>query len=247
MDITTIDAVSFAIRVGQAAASELYTLLSVDDDYRMPEPGWFNPGRFAVMPADAEAAQHLDDLAAGVDALGQYACLNQVDQGERLFRWGQMKAIVPSGDWAVLDVAGRQAFEAFTLTTRHTYLGLAVAQQAIKNARAAAGVPTTLKREDSIFEETESLGTLRPEAVAASGLTARMEREGAAERQRQEDLAWGALWDEAEAENREWDKEHRPKRQRPPKPAPIAAGETVAKPAVNRGGRGNKKAVPNPA
>jgi hypothetical protein len=255
MDITTIDAVSFATRVGQAAASELYALLN--EGQQEPVLNWFSPINRLPGMGDIGSLQAYEQLGTNIEALGSYVCLNQVDQGERLFRWGQMRAIVPAGDWATLDVAGKQAFEAFTLTTRHTYLGLAVAQAAIRDARKAAGVPATLKREDSIFEETESMATLRPEAIAASGLTARMQREGEAERQRQEDAAFVALWDEAEAElaTREafngapptaFDHDGNGKpggsRRRAKKPAPISAGETVPKAPVNRGGRGKTKA-----
>ncbi len=241
MDITTIDAISYATRVGNVAAAELYGLLA---DGEGPALNWFNPASQLV--DDGLEETWLEWLGDQVAELGKYTCINLVDQGERLYRWGGSQGIVPLGEWALLDVAGKQAFEAFVDTVRHTFVSLSVAQQAQANARAAAGVrpPEKPNLEDTIFEREESIFTLRPEAIAAAPLQARLRRE--TEEAEKRAAAEKAAQDEADAaaveKKRRADKAAATRAaNRANKPAPMSAGETVVAPATNRGGRGKIK------
>lgn len=241
MDITLIDAVSYATRVGNVAAAELYGLLA---DGEGPAINWFNPTSQLV---DAELEEKwIEWLGDQVAELGQYVCINLVEQGERLYRWGGSKGIVPTVDWVLLDVADKQAFEAFVDTVRHTFIGLSIAQQAQANARAAAGVrpPEKPALEDTIFEKEESIHTLRPEAIAAAPLQARLQRE--TEDAEKRVAAEKAAQDEADAaaaeKKRRADKAAATRAaNRASKPAPMSAGETVVAPAPNRGGRAKTK------
>lgn len=247
MDITLIDAVSYATRVGNVAAGELYTLLTLEaPDFEGPSYNWFNPSLPPGYGTGGKAADEVVDLHLKVAELGQYVCLNLVDQGERLYRWGSSKGIVPAGEWAELDVAGKQAFEAFCDTVRHTYVSLSIAQQAQANARVAAGVrpPEKPAIEDTIFEKEESIHTLRPEAIAAAPLQARLQRE--TEEAEKRAAAEKAAQDEADAaaaeKQRRADKAAATRAaKRANKPAPLSAGETVVAPPINKGGRGKKK------
>jgi hypothetical protein len=240
MDITKIDPVSYATRVGHMAAGEIYGLLAETSATPALE-AWYRAGDAGGLETAAIAEQVLH--------MGLYVATNQVDQGERLWRWAVSKAYVPAGDWPVLGFASRQAFEVFVDTARHVYLGLATAQQAADAARRAAGTaPAPLALEDSIFEREEALGTLRPEAVAAGPLMARYARErqlaDAEEKAKAAAAAAAAEQEAAEEAARRAAREARPKRVPKPKPAPLSAGDTLVAPAANKGGRGNKKAPP---
>lgn len=260
MDITQIDAASFATRTAQVATAELYSLLSSENDFSPPKPNWFN----ASLPADSkDPREHVDRQVALdglIERLGGYVCSHQVDQGERLYRWGVMEGIVPRADWSAQPFELRQAFETFADTCRNTFMAISVAQLAIEEARTAAGiVPVGLKREDSIFaDDGDTLGTLRPEAIAAGPLIGRYTRERAAEEarireQKRIDDAAAAVAAEAdrqkfngadpEAFDHDGDKKPGGSRKGPrrAKPAPKTVGEAPVRPPVNRGGRGRRK------
>jgi hypothetical protein len=246
MDITTIDVASYATRVAQVAAAELYGLLNAPDDgsaWQAPA-NWFHPS------TDLAADGALTIINERIEQLGQYVVANQVEQGERLYRWAGSRGLLPMGDWAQLDFAGRQAFEIFVDTCRHTYGGLAVAQKALEAARAAAGVrPVKVAIEDTIFEEEESIWAMHPEALAAGPLMARYDREqeaaaaqAAAEKAAQDEAARAEqerLADLAAAQAQVAEKRAQRKK---PKPEPVSAGETVAAHQPNRGGRGKTNA-----
>lgn len=234
MDITTIDAPSFATRVAQVAAAELYGLLTVEPD-QVWSPAqmqnWYNRHR---------APPDLWQFAADVEAMGQYVTKYQVETGERLYRWAGPRGIARLGNWPDEPLAVRQAYDAFVDTCRVTYLGLAGVQRAFEEARRAAGVrpPPGLKLEDSIFEPDEPLGKLRPEALEAQALIARYDRGraeaaalAAAERRQQ---------DEADAAARAAEEKRQQRTARRKPPAPIAAGEALAQHQPNRGGRGKR-------
>jgi hypothetical protein len=254
MDLINIHAGSYATRIGQTAAAEVAGLLAIEDaetvwsadDFQ----NWFDRTRAA------------DDagLADILDALGEYVCINQVDAGERLYRYATGERLVaPIGAWDTLGFAQQQPWETFTGTCRQAFNGLKAAQLAIVDARKAAALaaPSGLKLEDSIFEETEDLFALRPEAVESLKLTAIYERGQAAERQRLAFAAEDAMRAEAEAYNADWDKfggdparfDHdgngKPggskRKPKPQRPAPLSAGEAPARQRPNQGGRGNKK------
>lgn len=237
MDITKIDPVSYATRVAHLAAGEMFGLLAEAQEPAQLE-AWYRAGNAGTL-ATAEIGDQ-------VLHMGLYVASNQVEQGERLWRWAVSKGYVPAGDWPVLGLASRQAFECFVDTARHCYLGLATAQKAVDDARQAAGTaPAPLALEDSIFEREEPLGTLRPEAVAAGPLVARYTRERELDdaEEKAKAVAAKAVAEQAAAAEAA---RKAPKPKRPPreKPAPLSAGDTLVAPPANKGGRGNKKPPP---
>lgn len=259
MDITKIHTGSFATRIGQTAAAEVAGLLAIDDHElaALPIEKWFDQSR-PDYPDDEGNRRTDEEIERMIvlEKLGDYVFANQVDQGERLYRWATgERLVVPIGDWPLLTFAQRQPWETFTSTARQAFNELKAAQLAILDVRkaAAAPAPAGLKKEDSIFEEVEDMFELRPEAVEALKLTGIYERGQEAERQRLAYEAEDAVRAEAEAYNAQWDKfggdpskfDHdgngKPGGSKPQRPKPLSAGETVTQPPRNRGGRGNKK------
>jgi len=263
MNLLEIHAVSFATRIGQVAAAEISGCLAPDyADFPTPNETWFDPTR--GMPDDEGAA--VDEVAGRLevlDKLGEYVCKNQVEAGERLYRYATGQHVVmPIGDWAALSFEQRQPWETFTSCCRQAFNDLKAAQLAILDVRraAAAQAPAGLKREDSIFEEVEDTFTLRPEAVEFLKLSPIYERGQDAERQRLAQVAQDQMRADAEAENAQWDLDKAAfnganpakfdhdgdgkaggSRRRRTKPAPLSVGEQPVRPPRNRGGRGNKK------
>lgn len=251
MDILTIDATSYAARVAQRAAGELYALLAAGPDtgsgpgqpqaapYNGPVNHWFDPAQANADPETINAV--IQDFATYVAKKGDVA-------GETLFRHGADAGLYPGEAWEGLDLARQLAFSTFADAMRHVGGGLAVAQKAIADARREdpAGVVTTIAAEDSIFGKVEGLFDLRLEAIAASGLSARYNQAQAQERlrqrreqlkreQQQRNATTGNVLAEADAPAAAEPKAKRAK------PKPKALGEAVAKKPVNAGGRNRKK------
>lgn len=230
MDITTIDAVSYATRTAQTAAAELYGLLSVDD-YAGPVAFWFNPGLSQASP---------EELAPSVDQLGQYVIAHQVEQGERLYRWGRDRALIPFVPWAELDFASRQAFATFVDVARHTWVAIAATQKAIEDLRREQNVapPPRPAIEDTIYEPVGSMWEERPEVAAAAPFIAAYEQgrtDAAAQVKREAEAA--------EATRRQDEDAAAKRRPKQPNKVPdaLSLGETPAAHQPNRGGRGKRK------
>lgn len=275
MNLIEIHAASFATRIGQVAAAEIAGLLSTREEETWTASEfqtWFDPSLAPPAPihlADGSVEHYdgafLEQCAETLDKLGEYVCKNQVEQGERLYRYATGQHVVTGiGEWAALSFEQRQPWETFTATCRQAFNDLKAAQLAILDARraAAAQAPAGLKREDSIFEEVEDTFALRPEAVEYLRISPIYERGREAELQRLANVREDELRAQAEAENAEWDKfggdpakfDHDGdgraggSRRRRPNPAhpsgsgqPLSAGEAMVRPPQNRGGRGNKK------
>lgn len=262
MDITKLHTVSFAARIGQVAASEITGLLqSPEGEVWTVEDcqNWF------------DRTLDLDAAGDVVEQLGEYVCQHQVEEGERLFRHAtNTRLVAPIGDWAGMSFEQRFPWESFVDACRQAFNALKAAQLAIIDARKAAEpvAPATLAREDSIFEEEDDMFALRPEAVEALKLTGIYERGQIAEKERlaaaaeAQEAADRETFNGADPAAFDHDGDGRPggskvKRQEPlasavdrsivrhqrrtAKPKPLSAGEAMAKPPVNRGGRGNKK------
>jgi hypothetical protein len=232
MDLNSIAATSVAIRAGQVAAAELCNLLThEEDDVPSPIEDWFDPRGFAEEPPTREL---IEELGSKVDRLGGYVC-HSADpvSGERLYRWAVIEGIVRRGEWADQTFARHQAYDIFALTVRAAYTPLKAEQARL----AAEGAPPPqqlgLALEDSIFEETEGLGAMRPEAIAAAPLI--------------------AAYDQAAAKRAK--EPAKPKRKVHATEVPddlephvpfannqiLSIGEAPVKPPVNRGGRGKRK------
>lgn len=230
MDITTIDATSYATRVAQTAAAELYGLLSADE-YSGPVAFWFNPDLSAASP---------EELAPSVDMLGQYVVAHQVEQGERLYRWGRDRALVPFVPWTELDFASRQAFSTFVDVARTTWVAIAANQKAIEDLRREQNVPPPPKPdlEDTIYEPVGSMWEERPEVAQAAPFVARYEQgrlEAAAQVKREAEEA-------AQQEKLRQEEAARPVKREPrAKPSPLSLGENPPAHQPNRGGRGRRK------
>lgn len=236
MDITTIDAVSYATRVAQTAAAELYGLLSTDT-YAGPIQYWFNPELAHASP---------EELAPSVDALGGYVVAHQVEQGERLYRWGRDRALIPFAPWADLDFAGRQAFATFVEIARSTWQSIAANQKAIEDLRRERNLPPPPRPdlEDTIYEPVGSMWEERPEMAQAAPFVALYEqgRQDAAAQVAREARDAAAAAVAAEAAQAEKLKAETAARPRAGKPAPMSAGATAPAHQPNRGGRGKRKA-----
>lgn len=227
MDILKIDPVSYATRVAHMAAGEMYGLLSDKTEAPALE-AWYRPGAPTL---------ETHEIASQVLAMGGYVAAQTVTQGERLYRWAVMRGFIPPGiDWSALQLADRLAFEVFVDTARNAFGGLAIEQKAVTDAQAAAGIaPAVLKREDSIFDEQEPIGTLRPEAVAAGPMLERYQR--ARERADMETRQ------AAEAERKKQErKDAAAARKAAARPmTALSAGETLVAQQPNKGGRGKTK------
>lgn len=221
MDIIEIHAPSFAARVAQVAAAELCGLLSFGEP--VPVIHWYDPAGGTRSPEQA---------AADIERLADYVCTRDVLLGEQLYRWAIGAGIIaaPPDGWAALPLPTSSAFVQFVATCRGVYRHLDTLQQSAfgRLERETAPPPPALRREDSIFEEVESLGTLRPEAVAAMPMIAGYDK---AQRE--------AL--ELEREQKRAAREQEKAAKAAARPAPLSVGEAPARPPVNRGGRGRKK------
>lgn len=148
--------------------------------------------------------------------LAAYAMSQRPPSGETLFRRSN------STDWAAQPVELQLAYEVFAQVAWQVGTGLIVAQA----ERAAPPAPAPgLKREDSIFEEVESLGTLRPEAIEAARL-----QQAAAQ-----------AVPEAKAPSPSVKASTSPSEGEAKEGMPLSIGEAPMRPPVNRGGRGNRK------
>lgn len=159
---------SFAARAGQVAAAEIFMLLEGVD--QMHAVVWYRSGYLPLQPDHRtfeRVEREVNDLAA-------YVCERGTSHGERIriYALGKDMEVQP-GFWADALLSLRMAFTIFAETCLSVYKALDLAQSAEKAARKIEAAPDNppLKREDSIFEETESLGELIPgvlEQLAAS-------------------------------------------------------------------------------
>lgn len=274
MNLLEIDAVSYATHVGQQATSEIARLLwSAADAPSLPILNWY-----AVGPADK--ADWLDELALtegeegevrtllleqALEELGAEICRQGISQGEWLWREARERDIGNAEpDWSDMPPEQRLAWETFVNITRQAFGQIRTQQLALEDVmRPAPGsVPVSLKREDSIFEEEDGLGDMRPEAVAALRNSASYTQ--AAQEARETRAADQAKFNGADPAKFDHDGNGRPGGAAPPaaapgqsqsaveksiarnqrkasKPSPLSVGEAPAKPPVNRGGRGRKK------
>lgn len=240
MDIAQIHVGSYATRIAQVASSELAAWLQEDIDLVVPLETWFDPSRPNPLDADGEDHEAAERQRI-LEAMGEYVCARRIEVGETLYRHAVGQGLVrDQGSWASLPFSQRQPWETFVSTCRAVYADLIAAQLATVDARrqALAEAPA-LKREDSIFEEEESLGTLIPEAVAALKLSPSYQRthdsQLQAARQRIADVI---AFKGADLKKFDHDGDGRPGGS---KPRALSAGEAPARAPVNRGGRGRKK------
>jgi hypothetical protein len=228
MDLTSIEATSVAIRAGQVAAAELANLLlHEDEDQPTPIEDWFDPRGEYARPGEGHQ-QQIEQLGAAVDRLGGYVC-HSADpvSGERLYRWAVHEGIARLVEWADLPFGRRQAFEVFAATTRAVYVPLKAEQTRLEAIGKEPPHQLGLALADSIFEPEETLGTMRPEAIAAAPLISAYHTAQAAE---------AAAAPKAKPAPRE-------KAAKPyvPLSNALSVGEAPVAPPVNRGGRGNTK------
>lgn len=220
MDILDIDAVNFAGRVGHVAAAELAGLLTHGEISPMQD--WF-----LREPATEEA-----DLGAAVDQMAGYV-VRRLCTGETLFRH------LDVGEWDEAPLALRAAFEVFASTVASVGSKLLQDQRAAEAAMELATRPSPkpVAVEDTIFEKEESLGAMRPEAQASAVQVAERDRQLKAEARARRKA-------EQAAKKAEAARETDAKATASSVPAvPMSVGEAPAKPPVNRGGRGKKKAT----
>lgn len=228
MNILEIDAVNFAGRVGHVAAAELAGLLNHGEV--RPEVGWFA----GELGAEAGAA-----LGERIDGMAGYVLQRQCS-GETLYR-----AHGGAMEWQACSPWMWHCYDLFVVTVLAVGSRLLAEQRWMEAAhRQAAQANAPLKLEDSIFEREESLGTLRPEAVAAAAQMAAHEAASKAEartRRRLQEARRRA--ERAAASVAEAEQAHgAAAAELSSTPAPMSVGEAPAKPPVNRGGRGRKKA-----
>lgn len=242
MDLNSIEATSVAIRAGQVAAAELMNLLTREDD-EPPRPieDWFGPGQEPDASLQQDVGRTLERitrLGEIVDKLGGYVCHSaDAVSGERLYRWAVHEDLVRRGEWGDLPFGQRQAYDLFALVTRSAHVPLKAEQDRLAAIGAEPPKQLGLALEDSIFEPEESLGKLRPEAVAAAPMIDRYYRETAA-RRAQEKATKDAARKAKELPPGEWAPKATPK----PSGAPLSVGEAAhTPPAPNRGGRPRTK------
>lgn len=269
MDITQIHVGSYATRIAQVAAAEIFEIINDIELFGPRDPAnWFDPELDKNPDESAEIVQRENV----VEALGEYVCARKIEVGETLYRHAVEKRLVADqGHFMALPFEQRQPWETFVSTCRNVYGDLLTAQLALADARrqAVAEAPAGLKKEDSIFEDDEDdLGTLMPEAVEALRLSAGYARQHQAElqveRQRLVNIIdMRARFNGADPSKFDHDGDGRPggsksaieksieRHSRKPNPAssssgsgpgqPLSVGEAPVKPPVNRGGRGRKK------
>ncbi len=209
--VMDIDAASFATNIGQTAAAQVAALLwGEQDSPAAPILNW--PAANAAAPAgwvQAEPDENLDDvlpaIEATLDRLGLYVCAKGVDKGEWLYRQAVEWGLVPNWGWAGMSFVQRQPWEAFVAVTLAQYRDLRAHQLALEetNRPRPASVATTLKREDSIFEELPGIGDLDPVHVESLRLSGAYRR--GQEEQKQRDAQDDAMRAAAEAENAQFD------------------------------------------
>lgn len=175
-DILAIDAVSFAARAAQVAAAEIFMLLEGVDP--MAAVIWYqsgnrlpDAGELVDRPSqDAEIAR----IEAEINTLAAYVCKVESASGEQLRNFAETRGMyVLTLPWTEVPLPTRMAYSLFAETCLSVWRSLDLVQAAERAARALEAAPDNppLKREDSIFEETESLGELIPgvlEGLAAS-------------------------------------------------------------------------------
>ncbi|RUW39145.1 hypothetical protein EN739_24400 [Mesorhizobium sp. M2A.F.Ca.ET.017.03.2.1] len=218
MDILEINAVSFAGRVAHVAAAELAGLLQFGEV--KPVPTWFTHDE---LEQGINLTSQVEDMTAYVAKRG---C-----GGETLYLHRNV------GDWNAEDPAIKMAFDLFASTAGSVVARIVEAQNAAEKALelATRPAPAAIDVEDTIFEKEESLGTQRPEAVAAQKGIADYDKAQEADRKAKAEAK--RLADAAKRATRSTGSGAKP----PAKPAPMSIGETPAAPPVNRGGRGNRK------
>lgn len=246
MDIAEIHVGSFATNVAQVAAAQIAGLLHGLEWDASDHDNWFDP------------ASDLGAAATVVEQLGEYVIARQTPQGETLYRFALGRSLIADqGPYASLAYARRQPWETFVATCRAVHADLMAAQlatiEARRQARSEAPV-STIKREDSIFEEEDKLGDLIPEAVEALRLSGTYQRtHGPALDEARAKLAQQisdrAKFNGADPAKFDHDGDGKAGGARPqPLPGgsgpgqPLSVGEAPVKPPVNRGGRGRKKA-----
>lgn len=228
MNITNIDATSYATRVAQQATAELFGLLSSATDALEPVQRWFDPD-FATLIPDRDRSDDDVETALVIEALGEYACARSV-AGETLYRWAIGQEFVARGEWTTLAFATQLAFTLFCQTAENTVKHLTDEQQRLAAAKARPTAPAPLKLEDSIFEEHDKLSELRPEAVQQvyhQRLVARTEQD-AKEKAKEETKAASAAKKAEKAAEGPVDAKGA---------APLSVGEAPATIPINRGGR----------
>ncbi|NUR12343.1 MAG: hypothetical protein HOQ20_10950 [Bradyrhizobium sp.] len=216
MDILEIDAVSFAGRVAHVAAAELAGLMKFGEV--RPFPTWFALGEIAE--------DH--DVTADIEAMANYVS-RRLCIGETLYRSRN------AGDWEGEDPAIKMAYDLFASTAASVVSKLLSAQAHAEKALELATRPpaAAIDVEDTIFEKEESLGTMRPEAVASQAQVANYDALQKADRKAKRAAAAAA---KAAAE-----RDALAAAAPPGTPAPLSVGESPPAAPVNRGGRGNRK------
>lgn len=117
--------------------------------------------------------EEIDRIEAEIGKLAAYVCRVDSADGERLRNYAESVGIhVLTLPWAAMPLPTRMAFSLFAQTCLSVHRAIDLVQAAERAARAIEEAPAApaLKREDSIFEETESLGETIPgvlEALAA--------------------------------------------------------------------------------
>jgi hypothetical protein len=166
MNILDIDAASFAGRVAHVAASELHGLVS------RGRPGgiinWYDRGGSELPP---------EQINLDIDAAADYVTTKHCS-GEQL--WHKMlleRRAAPNRKdqtaFADLPFSVQLAYNIFAQVCDLAHSRIQAEQNRAENDLDLATQPEVrLKLEDSIFEPEEDMGTLRPEAVIASGLDA---------------------------------------------------------------------------
>ncbi|CAN7375385.1 hypothetical protein LJR231_002254 [Phyllobacterium sp. LjRoot231] len=166
MDILEIDAASFAGRVAHVAASELHGLVSWGKTGGIIN--WYDRGGSELPP---------EQINLDIDAAADYVTTKHCS-GEQL--WHKMlleKRASPTKPHQIaftdLPFSVQLAYNIFAQVCDMAHARIQTEQNRAENELELATRPDVpLKLEDSIFEPEEHMGTLRPEAVIASGLDA---------------------------------------------------------------------------
>jgi len=191
--------VSFATRAGQVAAAEIFMLLEGVD--QLHAIAWHRSG-ILFMPV-SHLQDQLDKIEAELSALGAYICDKRTKDGERLRNHAGNLHMSSDDNWEGVGLATQMAYRLFAETCLSVYEALDLVQAAERAARKIEAAPENppLKREDSIFEEQESLGDLIPgvlEQLAASDAQRTREAahaEGLSRRRKRDAQLQGEGWE----------------------------------------------------
>lgn len=216
IDISSIDAIEFAAATAHMTAARLFALLRYGGAIEMAHQWYLS---------DVNEAGAIDQL--GLDIRGQvmglaaYVCEKRVTLAEQLYLYARINLGIRHGADSFqeepFDV--KHAWGLFQETCLSVYSGIVREQKRLEHAVALEQhKPAPLAREDSIFEDVDQIGDLVPGAAEASQQIRQVQID-------QAKRAQAAKLEAAAADN----------------PGVMSAGETVAKPPVNKGGRGRKK------